>query len=378
MLNTPLASRRLCPCALLPLVAGLGLGLTSLSVSAQSGLQISGSAAASVMHVSNQATGAGTRMVSGPWTAPSLVFSGTEDLGDGLKAIFRIESTLEVDSGVGGRTVLGTAKTWDKAAWVGLGNAQFTLTAGRQLHAGIDRIAMTLDPFYANADGKLLLSTLALNATNSFGGFDTRADSALKLRVPLPGGFSLGLSHAFAQAGRFGRSQSFDLGQQTPDYGLGLYLLRYRNDAGTLEQSTWGLGGNVAVGKGRAYVHYMDATLDKSAHGATQQTDKVIGLGLTYPLGAATTLRTAYYQDSGSAIGGVSGREGKRRTFTLMGEYAFSKRTSLNAGVFNNRLSGAFSSDPTSLSVLGLINPATFAVTGNSMTGVTVGLNHRF
>ena len=79
--------------------------------------------------------------------------------------------------------------------------------AGRQLHAGIDRIAETLDVFHANADGKLLLSILALNATNTFGGFDTRVDDAVKLRAQLPGGVKLGFSHAFASAGRVGRSQ---------------------------------------------------------------------------------------------------------------------------------------------------------------------------
>ncbi|MEZ5644357.1 MAG: porin [Burkholderiaceae bacterium] len=267
---------------------------------------------------------------------------------------------------------------FDKAAWVGLGNGPVTLTAGRQLHAGIDRIAMTLDPFHANADGKLVLSTLALNATHTFGGFDTRADNALKLRVALPGGFNAGASHAFASAGRFGRSQSFDLGRQTPDYGLGVYMLRYQNEAGSMEQKTWGLGGHVVVGGGRIYLHYMDATHDKSAGGATQQSDQVIGVGAVYPVGKATTLRAAWYQDSGDAVGGVAGRDGKRQTLAFMGEYALSKRTSLNAGVFHNRLSGAFTTDPTSLAVLGLINPATAAVSGKAMTGVAVGLNHRF
>lgn len=364
--------------ALVPLAAGVALSLWCAAGFAQSSVQISGSVAATALNLSSQAVSGGTRLVTGPWTAPSLVFSGTEDLGGGLKTTFRLESSLDLGSGQGGRTVLGAAKTWDKAAWLGLGNAQFALTGGRQIHAGIDRIAMTLDPFNANADGKLLLSILALNATNTYGGFDTRADNAVKLRVPLPGGFSVGASHAFASEGRFGRSQSFDVGQQTKDYGLGLYMLNYRNAAGTLDQKTWGLGGNLTVGSGRVFLHYMDATHDKSAGGATQQNDKVIGLGVVYPVGTATTLRAAYYQDSADKVGGVAGRSGKRRTLAVMGDYALSKRTSLNAGVFNNSLSGAFATDPTSLAVLGLINPSTFAVSGKSTTGIAVGVNHRF
>jgi predicted porin len=274
--------------------------------------------------------------------------------------------------------VLGSAKHFDKAAWVGLGNQQVNLTAGRQLHAGIDRIAETLDVFHANADGKLLLSILALNATNTFGGFAPRVDDAVKLRAQLPDGVKLGVSHAFASAGRVGRSQSMDLGLQTPGYGLGAYVLRYNSDGTQLQQNTWGLGGNVLVGKARLYAHYMDATHDKSAGGATEQNNKVWGLGVAMPITPALSMKAAYYRDNASSVGGTAGREGQRSTVALMGDYAFSKRTSLNFGVFRNSLSGALAADPTSLAVLGLIDPATRSVSGSATTGVAVGLNHRF
>jgi predicted porin len=345
---------------------------------AQDSVQLFGSVGLSVLNLSHQASGSGSRMVSGPWTAPSWGMRGSEALGDGLNATFRLESSVEGDAGLGGRTVAGSPKFFDKAAWVGVGNQTVNLTLGRQLHAGIDRIAETMDVFYANADGKLLLSILALNATNTFGGFDTRADSMVKLRAQLPAGFKAGLSFAAAVPGKFGSSSSIDIGQQTASYGVGAYLLNYRSDATNLSQRTWGLGGNMALGQARVFAHYMDARHDKSAGGATQQQDQVLGLGLAYPVTPAVTLRAAWYQDSGSDVGGVAGREGKRRTVALMGDYAFSKRTSLNFGVFNNGLSGAFASNPTSLAVLGLINPTTGAISGSSMRGVAVGLNHRF
>jgi predicted porin len=351
---------------------------TPLVMAQDNNVQMFGSVGLSVLNLSKQASGGSTRMVAGPWTAPSWGLRGSESLGDGLNASFRLESSLEADSGMGGRIVAGTAKFFDKAAWVGIGNQQVNLTLGRQLHAGIDRIAETMDVFYANADGKLLLSILALNATNTFGGFDTRADSMVKLRAQLPAGFKAGLSFAAATPGKFGRSSSFDVGQQTPGYGVGAYLLNYHSDTTQLSQRTWGIGGNVALGSARVFAHYMDARHDKSAGGATQQSDQVVGLGVAYPVTPAVTLRAAWYQDSGSDVGGVAGREGKRRTVALMGDYAFSKRTSLNFGVFNNSLAGAFATNPTSLAVLGLINPTTGAVSGDSMRGLAVGLNHRF
>lgn len=360
------------------LAAALLMGSAPWALAQESTVTLFGTVAASALNLSHQANGTGTRLVSGPWTAASYGLRGSETLGGGLTASFRLESSLDLPTGGAGRTVLGSAKHFDKAAWVGLGNQQVNLTAGRQLHAGIDRIAETLDVFHANADGKLLLSILALNATNTFGGFDTRVDDAVKLRAQLPGGVKLGFSHAFASAGRVGRSQSMDLGLQTPAYGLGAYVLRYNSDGTQLQQNTWGLGGNVLVGPARLYAHYMDATHDKSAGGATEQNNKVWGLGVAMPITPALSMKAAYYRDSASSVGGNAGREGQRSTVALMGDYAFSKRTSLNFGVFRNSLSGALAADPTSLAVLGLIDPATRSVSGSATTGVAVGLNHRF
>lgn len=360
------------------LAAALLMGSAPWALAQDSAVTLFGTVAASALNLSHQANGSGTRLVTGPWTAPSYGLRGSEALGGGLTASFRLESSLDLPTGGAGRTVLGSAKHFDKAAWVGLGNQQVNLTAGRQLHAGIDRIAETLDVFHANADGKLLLSILALNATNTFGGFDTRVDDAVKLRAQLPGGVKLGFSHAFASAGRVGRSQSMDVGMQTPAYGLGAYVLRYNSDGTQLQQNTWGLGGNVLVGPARLYAHYMDATHDKSAGGATEQNNKVWGLGVAMPITPALSMKTAYYRDNASSVGGTEGREGNRSTVALMGDYAFSKRTSLNFGVFRNSLSGALAADPTSLAVLGLIDPATRSVSGKASTGVAVGLNHRF
>ena len=104
----------------------------------------------------------------------------------------------------------------------------------------------------------------------------------------------------------------------------------------------------------------------------------MLALAVTYPVSPALTVRAAYYRDAGSDVGGVNGRDGTRNTVALVGDYAFSKRTSLNVGVFRNGLSGAFTTDPTSLAVLGLVNPATRAVSGSSSTGVAVGMTHRF
>ncbi|MDO9171660.1 MAG: porin, partial [bacterium] len=129
------------------LAAALLMGSAPWALAQESNVTLFGTVAASALNLSHQANGTGTRLVSGPWTAPSYGLRGNEALGGGLTASFRLESSLDLPTGGAGRTVLGSAKHFDKAAWVGLGNQQVNLTAGRQLHAGIDRIAETLDVF---------------------------------------------------------------------------------------------------------------------------------------------------------------------------------------------------------------------------------------
>ncbi|MDO9166096.1 MAG: porin, partial [Rhodoferax sp.] len=117
------------------LAAALLMGSAPWALAQESTVTLFGTVAASALNLSHQANGTGTRLVSGPWTAASYGLRGSEALGGGLTASFRLESSLDLPTGGAGRTVLGSAKHFDKAAWVGLGNQQVNLTAGRQLHA---------------------------------------------------------------------------------------------------------------------------------------------------------------------------------------------------------------------------------------------------
>ncbi|WP_024538665.1 porin [Comamonas badia] len=342
----------------------------------ESHVQLFGSINASLVHQSNQATGSGSRMSSGPWSASTFGLRGTEDLGGGMHASFRFESGWDLTQGLAGATVAGASKFWDRAAWVSLDNTMFSLTGGRQLHAGVDRIVETLDVFYANAN-KTVLFPLVPNATNAFGGFDTRVGNAVKLRAKLPANATVGVSYGFSSA-TSGKSVSVDAGWQTKEFGLGAYAIDYNHPTAQMHQRVWGLGGNYLLGPVRLYVHYMNARHDRPT--GIRQSDGVWSLGAAYSISPAVTLRAAYYRDSGKDVGGVAGMAGKRDSFALMGDYALSKRTSINAGVFHGGLSGAFKTDPVSLALLGLVDLQAKppVISGSSSTGFAVGISHRF
>jgi predicted porin len=68
------------------------------------------------------------RLDSGVAGGPRLGFRGVEDLGSGLRANFQIEMGFGIDTG----TPQQGGVTWGRQAFVGLGGANWTLTAGRQ------------------------------------------------------------------------------------------------------------------------------------------------------------------------------------------------------------------------------------------------------
>lgn len=66
---------------------------------AQSSVQVYGIADAGVMYVNNGGNDARTKLVSGIADGSRLGFKGTEDIGNGYKAIFNLEARVQLDTG---------------------------------------------------------------------------------------------------------------------------------------------------------------------------------------------------------------------------------------------------------------------------------------
>lgn len=111
--------------------------LASGSVSAQSSVTLYGIVDTGIGYLSNQAPSLGAttggksvvKMLEGVWGGERFGLTGSEDLGGGTKAIFKLEEGFNIDNGSMGKTGLA----FNRASWVGLDNAQYgTFTAGRQ------------------------------------------------------------------------------------------------------------------------------------------------------------------------------------------------------------------------------------------------------
>jgi predicted porin len=172
------------------------LALTGATVAqAQTSVQIYGLIDTAVEHVTNVNTAGNsiTRManLSGGLFPSRIGYRGTEDLGDGLKAIFTLETGLAPDSGVLGQG----GRIFGRQAWVGLSNQYGAVTLGRNYSMlflsffDVDNIgpsqfaASNLDTYLPNARAD---NSIAYKGT--FNGFTVGATYSLGRDASAAGG----------------------------------------------------------------------------------------------------------------------------------------------------------------------------------------------
>ncbi len=122
-----------------------------------------------------------TKMTSGGVSGSRLGFMGSEDLGGGLKAIFKLEQGIDLTS--------GAASGFNREATVGLSGGFGTVRLGRM---------STVFDDYAGATNPVFDSVLA--PTNVFKGYTTdRINQGIYYATPSFGGFSGAVSYNLEQ-----------------------------------------------------------------------------------------------------------------------------------------------------------------------------------
>lgn len=124
--------------------------------SAQSSLSISGLLDLGLVHGSGGVAGSVTKVTSGIANGSRIAFRGREDLGDGLSAVFLLESGFQADTGALGQGGL----LFGRQAYVGLSSQRWgALTLGRQYSPSYAAMAQVGDPFNAGLAGVFWLSS---------------------------------------------------------------------------------------------------------------------------------------------------------------------------------------------------------------------------
>jgi predicted porin len=224
-------------------------------------VSISGYMEAAFDSTSNSGTTADTKAFTGAgmFGSPRLVFSGSEDLGGGLKAGFRLESSLDIVSGRLGAATLGAQSTtgpiFDRGVEVNLSGAFGTVAVGKLDHWGIENNDL-------NVVGNISLFN---DAVVEVGGVASDVNGTIRYTTPVFNGISVNVSHTPEDD-----SNSDAIGGSKAHGGITAFQA-----TGSLAGVSFRIGGGTVKDA-------QTAALTRAA-GST----KVFGLGLAYNFGVA-------------------------------------------------------------------------------------------
>lgn len=307
------------------LIAVAALATLAVSAQAQSSVTLYGNVDASVAYVKvkqGAASESTTAVESSILTESFFGLKGQEDLGGGLKALFKLESSIAVDTGRA-----AGATFWDKNAYVGVAGSFGTVALGNQ-ESLFKTEGNAFNPFGASA---LLAPTNALFVGVS--GLGGSWQNTVGYVSPNLNGLTLSAQHS-AREGNTGKTSATVNGGATAvaaNYAAGALALSavygdVRSTVGTaapVQQQAWLLGASYDFGVVKAFAQYgQDKAEDVT--GADQGKAKFFQLGAVVPVTQAGSVHAAYGQ--------VKDGGDKARQFSLAYHHALSKRTSVYAG----------------------------------------------
>jgi len=309
------------------------------------------------------------RAESGDWGTSLFGMQGTEDLGNGNSAIFRLEDGLNTSTGAGGG---GAGTMFSRWAYVGLKNNTYgTIRFGKQ--QWISNEVWDFDPM-----GQSNWSSASLVGGRNWPGSqnDITYESATIGGFRAYGVYSLSNSTDFNGNTTVGAQNGRRAGLSLT-YTQSLFQVRGIYDE--IRSSTGGFtdvyassreffgGVNVFLGPIKLQAAYQGSRAPQALTGAPSSTDQEWG-GITYTVTPAVNLIAAAYHVNANRSGGNA------TMYTIASSYAFSKRTIvvMQAASVHNSSRGSFG--------LNANEPGTgdAPLMGHSQSGVFLDVQHAF
>lgn len=253
-----------------------------------------------------------------------LGFRGVEDLGNGLKATFNLESGLSADNG--GNYMNESGLTFNRTSTVGLAGSFGEVRLGRMLTSSYLAVSR-FDAFGDTGVGASRAWTV---------GYPTRASNAVSYTSANFSGFKFGAEYGFgeqekARDGRYiGVALNYDNGPLSASLGLdrqnNVGLSVFGQPAVATDLTSWQLGGGYNFGVAKLLSFYKQSKY-KVIGSSDNVKLKTFNVGVTAPVGAAGEVRAAYnhYRGSFSGLGGSL----KANQLSLGYVHNLSKRTAL-------------------------------------------------
>jgi len=315
----------------------------------------------------SDAGGTHLEISNGAITGSRWGLRGQEDLGNGLKALFNLESGFEPQTG----SLNQGGKLFGRYAWVGLADENVgTFMLGRNGAESFNFFGefdpLTVGNYMANSWPFLMTVGRLDNMANYAGQF-----GGLKV------GIGYGFNNTFANNAFAYRGTR--ISYHTDALAFGATVQEMRGDDDKIHRM-WGAAASYQLPAVKVFLGYMGGSdrtgwLDSAlrhevrmAPGggnftANPRKDMTLYTGLIYTGAAPWTVSTALYYNDTDNIYGVKDNDGKRYTLVTVAEYSLSKRTQVYGTVDFNRVTKG----------------AKISLPGNSnQTGLALGLRHMF
>lgn len=338
------------------LIALAVAGLVSAPAFAQSNVQIYGVVDAGVGFASgddNKFRGVNSGLLS----ASRIGFRGTEDLGNGLKAVFTLEYGINVDTGDG---ISGA-----RQSFVGLQGGFGFVGLGRQYSPGHNIIG-NLDHFGGSAAfaPHLKHGRGAVGDVTIANGGDGRINNAISYKSPSIAGFTAEVMYAFGEdsdqdnsAGNRKRDTLLGLGGQYKNGGLTAGLVYHRIDGGAGDdQKEWMAGAGYDFGVVAVNGIYQQVKVGS-------EKDKIWTVNAKVPVTSTGAVLVGYSKLS------ADDSDYDANSWTVAYTHSLSKRTTAYVGY--NRVSN--DDFQNRVAATGLQ-----AETGEKSSGIVVGVRHTF
>lgn len=255
-----------------------------------------------------------TTLTSGGVSGSRIGFKGTEDLGGGLKASFKLEQGVSLTT--------GTAAGFNREASVGLSGGFGEVRVGR-LSTAFDENAGATNPVFDSV----------LSPTNVFKGYITdRVNQGIYYSTPTFGGFSAAVSYNLEQVAGSQNVLSLAANYATGPLTLGAV---FQDEGDTADETQTRFNASYDFGSFKVLAGYgtvdakgvdtaqytvgadvpLASNLVVSAGVASSKTDgakRLTGysVGAAYLLSKRTTVYGGYYGDNGTAPASIESRVG--------------------------------------------------------------------
>jgi GBP family porin len=356
-------------------------GLAAQGAHAQSSVTLYGIVDAGFTFTNNQKGERAYQATQGNVQGSRWGLLGTEDLGGGTKALFKLENGFNLENGAAGQG----GRIFGRSAWVALSNASAgTITLGRQYNSVQDYLSnLQINGVGAMSQyGNAVYDNDALNNTY-------RTSNAVKYTTPTFAGFTANAMYAFSNtAGEFASNRAWSVGADYVNGPLRLnaaYSLvnepatntvgaapsdNYFNTGSSIisnvkRNQVWGAGGAYVFGLATVALLYTNSQFQLLDGGSLRFAN--YEASLRYQLTPATLLALGYIYTTQNTSG-TSATNAHYNQLSLGGEYFLSKTTDLYLNGIYQRASGSRAW------VEGISNPSS----NNGQFVTVAGIRHKF